>query len=289
MSTIAQEATNRSGKFDTNRIITLLQQRYGAPESLSGSLPASDVLETLLSHRSVRSYLPRSVPTEALQLAISAAQSASSSSNLQAWSVVAIEDKDRKARINVVAGNQKQIDQAPLLLVWLADLSRLRGIAADQDSTSVGLDYLESFVLGVIDAALAAQNAVTAFESLGLGTCYIGALRNNPIAIANELALPNEVFPVFGLTVGYPDPAIRTDIKPRLPRTKVLHSERYQIESTSSGFSSYDETLRAFQKIQLMPAIDWTEQVCRRIGTKEALKNRHELADAIKALGFKLK
>ena len=288
MSTVAKETTNRTGKFDTDRIITLLRQRYGALEDQSAFLPASDVLETLLSHRSVRFYLPQSVPIEALQLAISAAQSASTSSNLQAWSVVAIEDKDRKARINVLAGNQKQIDQAPLLLVWLADLSRLRGIAADQDFTSEGLDYLESFLLGVIDAALAAQNAVIAFESLGLGTCYIGALRNNPTAVAKELALPNEVFPVFGLTVGYPDPAIRTDIKPRLSRTEVLHSERYQTESSSADFSSYDETLRAFQKIQLMPAIDWTEQVSRRVGTKEALKNRHELAGAIKALGFKL-
>lgn len=287
MSTVAREATNRSKEVHTDRLMTLLQQRYGTSERLSDSPSTPDVLETLLSHRSVRSYLPQKVPTEALQLAISAAQSAPSSSNLQAWSVVAIADKDRKARINIVAGNQKQIDQAPMLLVWLADLSRLRGIAASQGSTSDGLDYLESFLLGVIDAALAAQNAVIALESLGLGTCYIGALRNDPAAVAKELALPSEVFPVFGLTVGYPDPAIRTDIKPRLPREKVLHNEQYQTEPTD--FSSYDEALRAFQTIQLMPTIDWTQQVSRRIGTKEALKNRHELAIAIKALGFRLR
>ncbi|ATU94948.1 NADPH-dependent oxidoreductase [Phyllobacterium zundukense] len=289
MSKAAGEATTTSEKIGTDLISKLLQQRYGAQQNLSGSLPATDIIETLLAHRSVRFYLPQSVPVTALELAVSAAQSAPSSSNLQAWSVVAVGDKDRKARINAVAGNQKQIDQAPLFLVWLADLSRLRRVATNQGSTSDGLDYLESFLLAVIDAALAAQNAVIAFESLGLGTCYIGALRNNPIAVAKELALPKEVLPVFGLTVGYPDPAIRTDIKPRLPKTKVLHSEQYENDSKSADFSDYNEVLRAFQKIQLLPAIDWTEQISRRIETKDALKNRHELSAAIKTLGFKLK
>ncbi|MDR6636127.1 nitroreductase [Phyllobacterium sp. 1468] len=224
-----------------------------------------------------------------MELAISAAQSAPTSSNLQAWSVLAVEAKDRKARINAVAGNQKQIDQAPLLLVWLADLSRLRGISNAQGSPGEGLDYLESFLLGVIDAALAAQNAVTAFESLGLGTCYIGALRNNPEAIAKELALPKEVFPVFGLTVGYPDPGIKTDVKPRLPRSTVFHREQYVANSDNEDFSGYNQILRAFQKIQLLPAIDWTEQMSRRIGTKEALKNRDLISSAVKFLGFQIK
>lgn len=148
---------------------------------------------------------------------------------------------------------------------------------------------MESFLLAVIDATLAAQNAVIAFESLGLGTCYIGALRNNPEAIAKELALPKEVFPVFGLTVGYPDPSIRTDIKPRLPRSKVLHREQYTANSDREDFGEYNQILRAFQKLQLMPAIDWTEQMSRRIGKKEALKNRDVLSSAVKALGFQIK
>ncbi|HMF66908.1 MAG TPA: nitroreductase family protein, partial [Phyllobacterium sp.] len=180
MSILASDNINTSDEMGTDRISSLLQQRYGTQQELSGSLPETKVIETLLNHRSVRFYLPQSVPAPAVELAISAAQSAPSSSNLQAWSVVAIEDKDRKARINAVAGNQKQIEQAPLLLVWLADLARLRGITDAQGSPAEGLEYLESFLLAIIDATLAAQNAVVAFESLGLGTCYIGALRNNP-------------------------------------------------------------------------------------------------------------
>jgi len=289
MSILASDNINTSDEMGTDRISSLLQQRYGTQQELSGSLPETKVIETLLNHRSVRFYLPQSVPAPAVELAISAAQSAPSSSNLQAWSVVAIEDKDRKARINAVAGNQKQIEQAPLLLVWLADLARLRGITDAQGSPAEGLEYLESFLLAIIDATLAAQNAVVAFESLGLGTCYIGALRNNPMAVAKELALPKEVFPVFGLTVGYPDPAIRTDVKPRLPRSRVFHREQYEANPDSGDFSAYNKVLRAFQKIQLMPAIDWTEQMSRRIGTKEALKNRDALSGVVKALGFQIK
>lgn len=286
MSTLAGDCLDTPQQPGTDPISVLLQHRYGTQQDLSGPLPVTTVIETILAHRSVRFYLPQSVPATAVELAISAAQSAPTSSNLQAWSVLAVEDRDRKARINAVAGNQKQIDQAPLLLVWLADLSRLRGISDAQGSPADGLDYLESFLLAVIDATLAAQNAVTAFESLGLGTCYIGALRNNPEAIAKELALPKEVFPVFGLTVGYPDPGIRTDVKPRLPRSTVFHREQYIANSDNEDFSGYNQILRAFQKIQLMPAIDWTEQMSRRIGTKAALKNRDVLSGAVKSLGF---
>lgn len=102
---------------DDDRIGLLLQQRYGTQQDLAGPLPVTTLVETLLSHRSVRFYLPQSVPATAVELAISAAQSAPSSSNLQAWSVLTVEDDERKARINAVAGNQKQIEQAPLLLV----------------------------------------------------------------------------------------------------------------------------------------------------------------------------
>lgn len=288
MSTPASDNIGPSEEPVADQIGSLLQQRYGTQQNMPEHLPVTKTIETLLKHRSVRLYLPQSVPAPAVELAISAAQSASSSSNLQAWSVVAVEDKARRARINAFAGNQKQIDQAPLLLVWLADLSRLRNITKAKGSPAEGLDYLESFLLAVIDATLAAQNAVIAFESLGLGTCYIGALRNNPEAIARELTLPKEVFPVFGLTVGYPDPAIRTDIKPRLPRSKVLHREQYAANSDREDFGGYNQILRAFQKLQFMPAIDWTEQISRRIGTKEALKNRDLLSSAVRALGFRI-
>lgn len=270
-----------------HRLASLAEERYRDAQHLGADW--NETIETLLSHRSVRSYLPKPVPESAVRLAVAAAQSAPSSSNLQAWSVVAVEDEARKARLNAVAGTQRQITQAPLLLIWLADLSRPRNIAANQGSPAEGLDYVESFLLAVIDAALAAQNAVAALESLGLGTCYIGAIRNDPEVVARELELPDGIFPVFGLTVGYPDPAIPAAVKPRLPQTSVLHRERYDDSPRPDDLKHYNAVLRGFQAEQGMPLLDWTAQVKSRIGTVEALKGRHLLGAAARRLGFKLK
>ncbi|MFX6811608.1 nitroreductase family protein, partial [Acinetobacter baumannii] len=92
--------------------------------------------------------------------------------NLQTWSVVVVEDQARKARLAEFAGGQKHIVEAPLFLVWLADLSRAERLAARSRHPDEGLRVLETFLVAVIDAALAAQNAVVAAESLGLGSVY---------------------------------------------------------------------------------------------------------------------
>jgi nitroreductase len=272
---------------DHNRLTTLAASRYRNGQTLSG--PWNEALEAILSHRSVRDYLPQAVPADVIDIAVAAAQSAASSSNLQAWSVVAVEDKDIKHRLNAVAGNQRQITQAPLLLIWLADLARPRSIAEEQGGTAEGLDYVESFLLGVIDAALAAQNSVVALESLGFGTCYIGAIRNDPGAVSQALGLPDGVFPVFGLTVGYPDPARPADVKPRLAQAAVVHRNRYDPAAHRAVLSDYNQALSTFQAEQSVPKIDWTEQVGKRIGTVAALNGRHVLKGVIRKLGFPLK
>src|SRR5690606_20800286 len=115
-----------------------------------------------------------------------------------------------------LAANQNFIRQAPLLLCWVADLSRLERLGQANGKRLEGLDYLECFMVALADACFAAQNALVAAESLGLGTCYVGALRNRPDAVAAELGLPPNAMAVFGLTVGRPAPDVATAIKPRL-------------------------------------------------------------------------
>jgi len=156
--------------------------RYGgaAPDDIA----TSDVIELQLAHRSVRRYLPDEVTPAELAAVVAAAQSAATSSNLQLWSVVAVRDVERRAALSALSGDQAHITQAPLLLVWLVDLGRAHAIAAAHEAPTEGADFLESAVVGFVDAALAAQNAVLAAESLGLGTVYIGALRNRPAEVA---------------------------------------------------------------------------------------------------------
>lgn len=261
--------------------------RYGAAEFPPPTW--NETLATLLDHRSVRSYLADALAPGTIEMLVAAAQSASTSSNLQVWSVVAVQDPARRARLAALAGNQRHIAEAPLFLVWLADLSRAGRIAATHDAPLEALPYTESFVMGVVDAALAAQNAAVAAESLGLGVVYIGGMRNHPAEVAAELGLPAQVVAVFGMCVGHPDPAVVTDVKPRLPQSVVLHHERYDTRAENAGLTAYDARLSHFQKGQSMREVGWTGSVLSRLKGPESLSGRHVLREVLAGLGFTLR
>ena len=249
----------------------------------------NQVLETILNHRSVRGFLPDALPEGTLETLVAAAQSASTSSNLQVWSVVAVQEPDRKSRVATLASNQQFIRDAPLLLVWLADLARLNAIAADRQLTVEGTQFTEAFILGIVDATLAAQNAFVAAESLGLGAVYIGAMRNHPEKVAAELGLPPHVFAVFGMAVGWPDPAKATGIKPRLPQDVVLHRETYDATPKRQTIDRYNEIARDYMREQGMKEQDWTTQATNRLKDREAMHGRDRMREALRNLGFALK
>ncbi len=273
---------------ETNASLTdpnaLLHWRYrdgAAPEG-----PWNEVIATILAHRSVRAFLPDKLPDGTLERLVAAASSASTSSNLQTWSVVAVEEQARKDRLAELGARQKHIAQCPLYLVWCVDHSRLHLAAAERQMVLEGLDFLEPYIVGVVDAALAAQNAAIAAESLGLGFVYIGGMRNHPEEVAATLGLPPHVMALFGMCVGYPDPARPADIKPRLPQAAVLHREQYSAASQSAVFVEYDKRIRAFQGEQGMKPLDWTEQATTRVKDTAALHGRDRLRAALNALGF---
>lgn len=263
-----------------------LEARYGGND-VPTAVSANAMLDHLLRHCSVRAYLRDPLPAGTIETLVAAAQSAASSSNLQPWSVVAVEDPDRKARLAALAGNQKHIIEAPLLLVWLVDFNRISQLAEEQGRKAGAIDFFETFLLGAVDTSLAAQNAVIALEALGLGSVYIGGIRNHPVEVAAELKLPDRVFPLFGLVVGYPDPARPAAVKPRLPQSSVLFREAYacgkeQVRATHR----YNATLRRFQREQQMPERNWTEQVVDRTRGPASMAGRNALRSAAAALGF---
>jgi nitroreductase len=265
-----------------------LRARYGNDLPEIGEA-WNGVLSNLLAHRSVRAYRPDPVPVRTVETLVAAAQSAPSSSNLQTWSVVVVEDQARKARLAEYAGGQKHIVEAPLFLVWLADISRAQRLAERSAYPDEGLQFLETFLVAVIDAALAAQNAVVAAESLGLGSVYIGAIRNKPRAVAEELGLPPNVAAAFGLCIGYPDATRPAQVKPRLRQDVVIHHERYSDAGDETGIAAYDATLRGFQESEGLPAIGWVEAVLKRLGSVRSLNGRDRLIEELRALGFSLK
>lgn len=267
----------------------LLHARYGIDPFQVDHL-WNETLTALLSHRSVRAYRSDPLPPQTLEMLVAAAQSAATSSNLQTWSVVAIEDPVRKETLAQLAGNQAHIRQSPLFLVWLADLARLHHLALQRELPVEGLDYLEMFVTATIDAALAAQNATIAAESLGLGTVYIGGIRNKPEQVAETLQLPPHLFAVFGLCVGYPDLAKPATIKPRLPQTAVLHRETYSLTQQEEAIDQYNEIMKQFYDSQKMNVSgDWVEHSLKRVATAQSLSGRDRLKEILQRLGFALK
>lgn len=274
--------------MSTSSADAALALRYGADAAPRG-LSLNDTLLHLLSHRSVRAFTSAPLPPGTLETLVAAAQSASSSSNLQTWSVVAVEDPATKARLSQIAADQRHVIEAPLMLVWLADLARLEEIGRRLDRPTEALDYLEMLFIGIIDAALAAQNAVVALESLGLGAVYIGALRNKPAEVADLLGLPPHVMAVFGMCVGHPDPERPAHVKPRLPQRAVLHHERYDAALPQDALDAYDAALSAFQAQEGMAVQGWTKVATHRVRGIEGLTGRHLMREALARMGFGLR
>ncbi|KMK66883.1 nitroreductase family protein [Puniceibacterium sp. IMCC21224] len=273
---------------DEDRISQLFAGRYGASDA---EMPGycGQVLDTILGHSTVRSYLPDPVAEDDIKVAIAAAQSAPSSSMLQLWNVVTVTDPARKSRLADLANRQKHIYAAPLLMVWICDLSRLRRMTETEGVTADGLDYMELFLTSVVDVTLAAQNACVALESMGYGTCYIGSMRSNPIELSAELNLPKGAFSVFGLTVGRENPDHPASVKPRLPQRTVRHHETFDADKQDQDIETYNATMRIFQEQQNMAVMNWSLKSAERVASAEVLKNRDKLRGFLETLGFSFK
>lgn len=249
-------------------------------------------IELMHQHGSVRNYKPDPVPHEMIETIVAAGQRAATSSNLQMYSVVAITDSQKRARLQELCNNQRHIGQAPVFLTWVADLSRLERVCQARGFAHEA-GQVENFLLAAVDTAIAAQNVGLAAESLGLGFCYIGAIRNNPREVIQLLRLPRRTFPLFGMTLGWP--ARAPMVRPRLPLEAVLHWERYDPEGEEIHLQDYDQEMIAtgiykWRQVSTTDPIPedqygWTEHSARRVS--QVL--RPHLREILLDQGFELK
>lgn len=250
-------------------------------------------IEQIYRHYSARAYKPEPVPASLVETVVAAGQRASTSSNLQTYSVVAVRDTAKIEKLAELCGNQKHIPQAPVFLAWCADLSRLDRVCVRRGYAQV-TDYVESFLVAAVDAALAMQNVALAAESLGLGMCYIGAIRNHPRKVIELLALPRLVFPISGMTLGWP--AAPPFIRPRLPLNAVLHWEHYDLAGEAAALAEYDRAMveTGIYEGRQVPVLGregevedygWQEHSARRA----AQAVRTELREVLNEQGFGLR
>ena len=183
------------------------------------------VIETISHHRSIRKYKPDPIPEELLTEILQAGIRASSSGNMQTYSIIVTRDRALREQLYEPHMEQDMVLDAPVLLTFCADFHRMRRWLHVSDAPD-SFDNFMSFMVAAIDATLVSQNVALAAESLGLGICYMGSTLANCDQIGRILCLPPNVVPVVGCSLGYPaeDPAPRD----RLPLDGLVHHETYQ-------------------------------------------------------------
>jgi len=278
-----------------DKLATLLTERYGKSQQIPENIIATPQVEAMLSHKSVRAFLPDPLPEGALETMVAAAQSASSSSNLHQWSVVAITDRVLKQKISdtiartVPTDHIPYLEAAPVLLLWIADLSRGAKITREKGEEPLVFDYLDSFLMASVDATLAAQNAALAAESMGLGIVFMGMIRNASREVAEIVNLPQHSFATFGMVVGKPDSSRTSSIRPRPEQAVVLHYNRYDQERYRNHIENYEKVFLDFRQAQSMKPKIWKDSVYQSATSLEYMGGREYLRETVQDRGFKLK
>lgn len=202
------------------------------------------VIEQLTNHKSIRQYTDKPVKETVLNDIIHATQCAPSWINGQQYSIISITDQALREDITSLAGNQAYIAQAPVFLIFCADLHRTKQ-ACDMEGFTLEVDTMDFLTIAATDVGIAIGTAVVAAESFGLGTVAIGGVRKATEALIKKLQLPQGVFPISGLCIGYP--AEEPLLKPRLPQEIVLHENTYK-QATTEQLSQYNDTMANYME-----------------------------------------
>ena len=196
------------------------------------------MIDAILQHRSIRKYQQKAIPEPLLNSILEAGIRASTTGNMQVYSVVVTTDQKVKEELLPLHFNQPMVTEAPAVLTFCADFNRFNKWCRMRKAEP-GYDNFLSFMTAAIDALLVAQNVCVAAEDEGLGICYLGTTTYMAEKIIEVLELPGGVVPVTTVTVGYPaeDPAL-TD---RLPLEAVIHRDKYRDYSEEDIETYYRE------------------------------------------------
>ena len=213
------------------------------------------VLESLCGRKSVRAYTDQEIPEEAVQTILTAAAQAPTPGNQQLYTILRVSDPALKHRLSISCDNQPFIEKARLVLVFCADC--LKWYKAYQEGGCMPRKPdVGDLLLAVSDANIAAQNAVTAAESLGIGSCYIGDIMEN-IEIQREiLGLPSYVFPAAMVVFGYATDQQKARPKPgRFDLKYIVNENAYhelsgeelrEMFKARTGDRSFEDWIGAF-------------------------------------------
>jgi len=240
------------------------------------------VTDTLNNHVTIRHFTDRPIPPGMLDAILDAARRSPTSSNMQTYSMIVVRDPATKQVLAQLANNQKHVETCDVFVAFCADIHRLETAVAMHDLTLA--ISLETTLVATIDAALVGMSVQTAAESFGLGAVMIGAMRNHPLQAARLLGLPEGVYVVYGMCLGWPDEELRPLQKPRLPRDLVIHHERYSHADQRPLLAAHDQELAAHYGSlgRNLHEDAWTGPIAQRLQTPARPHLRHQLEE----LGF---
>ncbi|HJO27391.1 MAG TPA: nitroreductase family protein [Planctomycetota bacterium] len=231
-----------------------------------------DIIELMTSHRTIRRFSPAPVPEAVIKRAVAAAQCAATSHAIQAYALIQVTAPGERQRLAELCGNQAQVHEAGAFFVLCVD-QRRHALVNERAGLPLATN-LESFLVGVIDASLFAQNLILACEDAGLGTCCIGGLRSDLSAVDELLELPSGLFPIFGLCVG--TPADSSSTRPRLPLAGVLFQDRYGSDAeVLAAIDAHDREAAAWYARRGAPGRNWSASITRLLSQA----TRTELAE----------
>jgi FMN reductase [NAD(P)H] len=268
---------------------SLLADRFGET-SVRADAKLTPMLAHILARRTQRNYTADPVPDGLLDLLLFSALSASSKSDFQQASVIKLKDPGKRARIAVHFQAMPWIGKSPAFLVFCGDARRLERISTLRGHPRKN-DDIEAFLNAAVDAALALQTVILASESVGLGCCPISVIRNQMTTVAAELALPDGVFPVAGLCLGYPSG--KGHVSMRLPPAITVHTDSYDDSGLAEEIDAYDRRRDARHAMtreqQRNPAVfgyaefyGWSEDKARQAAQPEGAS----FAEYVKTHGF---
>jgi len=271
----------------------LIGGRYGidyggdAPDDL----PAA--VRQLLERRCIRRYTEDPVPDSVLQTLLTCAQSAPTKSNLQQYSIIVTTDEALRMQLADLNPDTGHMKYCPVFVTFCADMRRAQRLTGRN-----GFDYasnnMDTFLNATVDAALAMQCFITAAENMGLGCAPISQVRNRMEDFCAALDIPEGVFPIAGLTLGWP--AWEGRMNARLPQAAVVHREKYDDSGLDALVDSYDaqrletnpisaDGQRHTDKYGVSENCTWSENVARQLSVAERagfrdflLKNGFDLA-----------
>ena len=206
----------------------------------------NETINIINDHRSIRDFKNKDIEESMLEEIIISAQSMPNSINGQQTSIIVIKDQEKRNKITELTGGQSWIKQAPVFLLFIADFYKTEVAANKNGLKQVIHESVEGTLVGAVDVGLNMGAAIIAAESLSLGIVPIGGIRNAPEEMIELLNLPNQTFPIAGLSIGYPKSKPKK--KPRLPLETFRHNETYKPNKITEVIDSYDDLMEDYYK-----------------------------------------